>query len=172
METVFIEATNTRSGGVNWGKFLIGRFTPEEWSRSSTVTDDYRRSTGSISLAQEIGRPLLGQIGWSSYHITVMDLQTGEGAIFRPGGLASADLNKHRIHVCVLFEDFLTWLYHQDLSDLQALPRVVNLDTESALYGYRRKGPGTRGKQDSGSQPAPQPAPEPVGPGVDGRTRV
>ena len=38
----------------------------------------------------------------------VTDLQTGEGAIFRPGGLASYDLDKHQLWICVLFKDFLT----------------------------------------------------------------
>jgi hypothetical protein len=141
MDTVFIEATNTAAGGVNWGKFMVARWTREEWGRSSEVTDQHIRDSGSNSEAYRIGRPLLGQIGWSPHHITVIDLQTGEGAIFRPGGLASADLNKHRIWVCPLFEDFLTWLYRQDLSHLEKLPRLVNLDTESALYGYRRPGP-------------------------------
>ena len=166
MDTVFIEATNTRAGGINWGKFMVGRWTQEEWSRSSVVNDEYLRSTGTNDQARRIGSPLLRQIGWASHHITVMDLQTGEGAIFRPGGLASADLHKHRIWVCVLFEDFLTWLYHQDLSDLQALPRLVNLDTESALYGHRRKGPATRKQKEA------KRAPEPVGPGEDGWTRI
>ena len=89
-----------------------------------------------------IGRPLLGQVGWAPHHIMVTDLQTGEGAIFRLGGLASYDLDKHQLWVCVLFEDFLTWLYKQDLTVLQALPRRVELDTESALWGHRRPGPG------------------------------
>jgi hypothetical protein len=44
-----------------------------------------------------IGRPLLGQGGWAPHHIMVTDLQTGEGAIFRPGGLASYDLDKHQL---------------------------------------------------------------------------
>jgi hypothetical protein len=70
----------------------------------------------------------------------VTDLQTGEGAIFRPGGLASYDLDKHQLWVCVLFEDFLTWLYKQALTDLQALLRRVELDTESVLWGHRRLG--------------------------------
>jgi hypothetical protein len=72
----------------------------------------------------------------------VTDLQTGEGAIFRPGGLASYDLDKNQLWVCVLFEDFLTWLYKQDLTVLQALPRRVELGTESAPWSHRRPGPG------------------------------
>jgi len=55
----------------------------------------------------------------------------------------SYDPDKHQLWVCVLFEDFLTWLYKQDLTDLQALPQRVELDTESALWGHRRPGPGS-----------------------------
>lgn len=46
MDTVFIEATNTKAGGINWGKFMVGRWTNEEWSRSSAVNDEYLRSSG------------------------------------------------------------------------------------------------------------------------------
>jgi hypothetical protein len=42
-----------------------------------------------------IGQPLLGQVGWAPHHIMATDLQTSEGAIFHPGGLASYDLDKH-----------------------------------------------------------------------------
>lgn len=72
----------------------------------------------------------------------VLDLQTGEGAFFRPGGYAAADLEKHRVWVCPLFEPFLEWLYRQDLTDLGQLPRLVELpDAEFAMRGYRRAGP-------------------------------
>ena len=69
-----------------------------------------------------ISRSLLGQVGWAPHHIMATDLQTSEGAIFHPGGLARYDLDKHQLWVCVLFEDFLAWLYKQALTDLQALP--------------------------------------------------
>ena len=59
-----------------------------------------------------------------------MVIPTGERAIFRPGELASSDLDKHQLWVRVLFEDFLTWLYKQNL---KTLLRRVELDTESAL---------------------------------------
>lgn len=125
METRFIEGMHPDGRG-NHGKFLVGRFTSEEWGRRSAV-DNW---------------PLLGGRGWSNDHIIVMDLQTGEGAVFKPGGLASADLKKHRVWVCPLFEPFLTWLYQQDLSDLSKLPALVEFpDAEFALSGYRRPGP-------------------------------
>jgi len=113
-------------GRGNHGKFLVGRFTREEWARRSAV-DNFL---------------LLGGRGWSEDHILVLDLQTGEGAIFKPGGLARADLTKHRVWVCPLFEPFLEWLYQQDLTDLSKLPRLVEFpNAEFALHGYRRTGP-------------------------------
>jgi hypothetical protein len=123
MRTVCIEATN---GPQNWGKFLVGRFDPDEWERASAIS----------------GRPLLRAVGWTQDHVLVLDLQTGEGAIFRPGGLVAADLEKHRVWVCPLFEPFLVWLYTQDLTDLGALPPHIDLPSAPfAIAGYRRPGP-------------------------------
>lgn len=124
MITKIIEATN---GPNNWGKFLLGRFDATEWARRSVVNT-------------ELTTPLLRQRGWAPHHLLVLDLETGEGAIFRPGGLASADLNhKHQVWVCPLFEPFLTWLYTQDVTDLAALPDLIDLPTAPfAQFGYRR----------------------------------
>jgi hypothetical protein len=41
----------------------------------------------------------------------MLDLQVGEGAIFRLGGLARADLSMDRAWMSPLFHDFLGWLY-------------------------------------------------------------
>jgi hypothetical protein len=80
--------------------------------------------------------------------VLVHDLETNEGAFFRPGGLASADLQKHRIWVCPLFEPFLAWLYLQDLRDLNALPSLVHLpDVPFDFAGYRRAGPTPKGER-------------------------
>lgn len=132
MITRFIEATN---GPQNWGKFMVGRFTDEEWQRRSVVSNYYQS-----------GWPtLLSAVGWSKPHVLVLDLQTGEGAIVCPGGSAPADLNKHQIWVCPLFEPFLTWLYKQDLLDLEKLPAHVDLpDAPFAMQGYRRNRNATR----------------------------
>jgi hypothetical protein len=128
LKTKIIETTN---GPRNHGKFLLGRF-DGEWSHPSAVASE--------SL-------LLSLVGWGPEHLLVMDLQTGEGAIFRPGGSAKADLDKHAVWVCPLFEPFLEWLYRQDLGDLDKLPAHVDLpDAEFALYGYRRPGPGRHAK--------------------------
>jgi len=119
----FIEATN----GTNWGKFLLIRFGEAEWKMQGQFSE---------------GRPLLHTLGWSPDHLWVLDLQTGEGAFFRPGGFAAADLEKHKIWVCPLYEPFLVWLYKQKLTDILALPDKVELpNAPAALWGYRRKGP-------------------------------
>lgn len=121
MKIKIIGATN----GMNWGKFLVAQF-DVEWSRYSTLA--------------ESRLPLLRQCGWGPEHVWVLDLQTGEGAYFRHGGFASADLNKHKIWVCPLFEPFLVWFYKQEL-DLEKLPALVELpEAEFAFYGYRRSG--------------------------------
>jgi hypothetical protein len=127
MQVKIIEATNTKAGGINWGKFLLGRF-DAEWQYRSQIAGP---------------SPLLWQVGWGPEHLLVLDLQTGEGAIFRPGGYAVGDLDRHRIWVCPMFQPFLVWLYQQDLSDLDKLPAVVTIaDPTSALSGYRRPGRG------------------------------
>lgn len=119
-----IEATNIDVGGINWGKFVVCRFTEEEWAYQSTIGK----------------RSLLIETGWTADVLLVVDLQTGEGAIFKPTGLAAADLHKHKVWVCPMFEPFLTWLYEQDVSDLDKLPALVQITGESALAGYRREG--------------------------------
>lgn len=125
MITKFIEASH--GGGGNWGKFCVARWIAEEWARRSELPED--------------GMPLLPGRGWTADHVWVFDLQTGEAACFRPGGYAAADLTKHRIWVCPLFEPFLHWLYTQDLSELDALPGYIELpEADFALAGYRRPG--------------------------------
>lgn len=124
MRTYLFEATN----GVNWGKFIVGVL-DTEWSWSSSAEPD-------------AARRLLHTQGWSGRHIWVLDIATGEGALFHHGGYARGDLNRHRIHVCLLFEAFLTWLYEQDISDIESLPRLIRVpDVEPGMHGYRRPGP-------------------------------
>lgn len=126
MKSAVIEASN----GLNWGKFLIARFDEEEWALRPAVHDAMDTT------------PLLRQLGWGRDHVWFLDLQTGEGAFLRPGGMASADLRKHAIWVCPLFEPFLEWAYQQDLTQIDALPRLVELpNAPAAFHGYRRPGP-------------------------------
>jgi hypothetical protein len=131
MESAFVEATQCAAGGfVNWGKFAVMRFTAEEWARPSGV--------GTAEA------PLLAQVGWGGEHVLVLDLQTGEGAVMRPGGYARADLEKHRVWVCPMFEPFLEWLWAEARAgrDPLDLPAVVELpEAEFAMSGYRREGP-------------------------------
>lgn len=129
MISVIVELTD----GFNWGKFLVGAFDKDEWDRRSSV--DNRRL-------------LAGQCGWTPQHRLVLDLQTGEGAMFLPRGLATADLEKHRIWGCPMYEVFLKWLYdHPDhCADIRTLPQLIGLDPSktrghNAIYGYRRPGP-------------------------------
>jgi hypothetical protein len=135
MNTRLIEAT---SDGGNWGKFMVARF-DREWARQSEVSMVLRGKARPESEPAS-PTPLLHRCGWAVDHLLVVDLQTGEGAIFKPGGLAGADLLKHRIWVCPLFEPFLGWLYRQDLDDLARLPEVVELEAPLEMQGYRREG--------------------------------
>ena len=120
MQTKIIEAASKEG---NWGKFMLARL-DEEWQRRSVISE----------------RILLSEIGWTRKHLVVFDLQTGEGALFLPGGYARADLDKHKVWVCPLFEPFLEWLYTQNLSYLNLLPDSVEIPAPLELVGYRRKG--------------------------------
>jgi hypothetical protein len=91
MITKIIEATN---GPLNWGKFMLGRFDEAEWSRKPKAP------------GCEGERPLLIGRGWCPQHILVLDLQTGEGAVFLPGGMAAVDLHKHQIWVVLCTSRF------------------------------------------------------------------
>ncbi len=123
MESKFIEVTN---GTLNWGKFLLLRF-DTEWAQQSAVPG--------------VNSGLLRSIGWNHQLIYVLDMQTREGAAFVPGGCVKADLDKHRIWVCPMYEPFLEWLYKQPAGRLCDLPDHVDLpDAPFAMAGYRRKG--------------------------------
>jgi hypothetical protein len=126
MHTKIIEVTN----GFNWGKFLVGRLDERELLTESLI---------------DPGANLLRSIGYSPFNVIVIDLQTQEGACFYPRGHAGADLKKHRVWVCPMFEPFLAWLYKQDCHDVRGLPNMVTLTQEetfqhTAMWGYRRPG--------------------------------
>jgi hypothetical protein len=68
-------------------------------------------------------------------------------SLFKLGGHAPSDLEKHRIWVCPMFEPFLKWFYfHKEFwADLDAIPEIITLTDDetmaaSALAGYRRPG--------------------------------
>jgi hypothetical protein len=146
MKTYQFEARQRPDGMCNWGKFMVG-ILDVEWTWSSAVDGE---------------RPLLRALGWwGPENIWVFDLQTGEGCFVRPGGSAHADLEKHAIWVCPLFEPWLAWLYERigetGIGGIADLPHVVDLpDAEFALSGYRRPGP-------AGITPGPS-AQHPAGP--------
>lgn len=128
MRVRFVEAVN----GFNWGKFLVAVWEPEDWAYPGVHPEGYRS--------------LIASQGWTRKHVWVLDLATGEGALFKLGGLASADLDRHRVLVCLLFEPFLAWLYdhyrEQPEDWFDKLPPDVSLpDAPRGLYGYRRRGP-------------------------------
>jgi hypothetical protein len=121
MDTKIIET----EGAGNWGKFMVARFT---WERG------YVSALPAAEGAQPLAR-------WAPNILLVLDLATGEGALFQPGGLPAADLDKHQVWVCPMFGGFLEWLYRQDLTDLAALPPLVHLpDNQFSFAGYRRHG--------------------------------
>lgn len=140
MRTKFMEVESAEG---NWGKFAVGYWDAEEWDRKSIV------NLPSFSL--------LGQIGWERDfgQVVIFDLQTCEGAAFRPGGSPTFDLEKHRVWVCPLFEPFLEWLYDdwREYAKSVERPLIANwiddrLPTHLKLEGvplqmagYRRRGP-------------------------------
>lgn len=142
MKTKIIECTN---GPQNWGKFLLGVL-DKEFAHESKV---------------DPGRLLLTTTGYDSSMVWVLDLQTREGACFRPGGFARADLVKHRVWVCPLFEPFLTWLYTQadgERLDINKLPDHVDLPYAPYEFrGSRRPGPAEANHEKMGPLSATHP---------------
>lgn len=136
MELKFVEAISDEG---NWGKFAVGRHETSEWREREAIRPD--------DLPEGATTPgLLRGRGWGPEHVWILDLQTGEGAMFRPGGHARADLSKRQIWVCPLFEPFLVAFYEhvrrfQDLGWWEQLPRVMRLTgVPLQLRGYRRRG--------------------------------
>ncbi len=130
MRTHIIEATQADSE-VNWGKFMLGQFTGE-WMRQSELP---------LPEDMKLDIPLLIQRGWGPHHFLILDLETGEGALF----VKTPDLRiqldtKHKIWVCPLMGPFLDWLSEQTWTTVDQLPTFVALPTtEGGLAGYRRE---------------------------------
>lgn len=131
MRGKIVEVTNF----FNWGKFLLSRFEDSEWAVPSRISE-YERS-------------LVAGRGWDRQHVFVLDLQTGEGALFRPGGSAKHDLEKHSIWVCPMYPVFLAWFYKhpEHWTDLETLPSLLELTDEEAMAAsalYRPRQPLSR----------------------------
>jgi len=142
METRFVEAGQAPAKGGNWGRFMVARLTTDEWHRPSHFPDRDRAEAGLPP------QKIMRSTGWHYTDVIVWDLVTGEGAMFVPGGIAQADLQKHQIWVCPMFEPFLSWLYEfiaeHGVTWLEELPAVVTLpDAAFDTSGYRRPGPKT-----------------------------
>lgn len=133
MRTHIIEATQ-KGTEFNWGKFMLGEF-DAEWMRPSK-----------LPLPDEMKSPvpLLLQRGWGPEHFVILDLETGEGAVFKHDHYLRMQLDtKHQIWVCPLMGPFLDWLSVQTWEHVTDLPEFVELDTEeSGMAGYRRSGTG------------------------------
>lgn len=139
MRSKIVEAVG--GNNFNWGKFMVLQWEPEDWDHTSIVQHEY---DGRV-------RRLLPSIGHNRRDIMVMDLETCEGAIFSPGGVARSDLRKRRVWVCVLFEPFLDWLYEFYNTHYRAEGRPFNVldlpdkvefpDNPPAFQGHRREGP-------------------------------
>lgn len=126
MKTRIIEATQGIDAGANWGKFLLGEFDDDDWGHVSGVSGN--------------PRGVLNERGWTAEHFLLVDLETGEGGIFRRGGYARADLHKHQIWACPMFGPALDVI--EQAADFDELPDVLELpDAAAALFGFRRAGP-------------------------------
>lgn len=128
MNLRFLEVTNS----FNYGKFALGTFDSDEWSYPSVLDATFG-----------VRSRLIAGRGWGPDHFLMLDLQTGEGAFFRHGGLARADLNKHRIWVCPMFLPTLEHLYRVPLAEFASLPPLLELselEAPSSMQGYRRTG--------------------------------
>ena len=128
MNTRIVEATN----GANWGKFLIGWFDLVEWARHSAIVP------GDHDLSQH---SLLSLGGWSPEHFLLVDLDTGEGRLFRHRGLADQDVANKHVSVGPMFEPFLQWIYNQPLEDVRSLnlPKLVTLPGARSSSGDRAR---------------------------------
>ena len=151
MISTIVEVTN----GFNWGKFMVAMFDDGERAYESKVDPP---------------RKLLRANGWHPDVRWILDLQTGEGALFGPAllpGRHAYDLEKHKIWVCPMYECFLGWFYahpehHADIRTLPPLLELTDAETmkASAMYGYRRPGPSSSAEasQPGGASPTRSPS--------------
>lgn len=138
MKQKFIEACQTPQGP-NWGKFAVFQWEPTDWAYESAV---------------DVGASLLRSRGRNPDSLLVVDLETNEGAWFRPGGSVEYDIRKKRIWVCVMFGSLLQWLYNQATEakkagrvfDIDDLPPVVYIPDTIDAASYRRPGPCGHGR--------------------------
>lgn len=120
MKTKIVEATTGPQG--NWGKFLIGQFDQDEIDTVSAIAPEY----GSV----------LKQRGWwdPAQYFLMLDIETGEGSVFATWGDARADLHKHRIWVCPLFQPTLARIRAMAPFAVADLPSLLELSFDEAPF--------------------------------------
>ena len=123
MKTRIIEATSDQ---IFWSTFLVGVFDMER--RYKSCVD------GSMVLRS-----------YSPRDIFILDIQTREGAVFAPHGLADVDIERTAIYTGPLFKAFLHWIraqFREGLS-LNDLPKHVEVPLTEAQEAQRQEGPMT-----------------------------
>jgi hypothetical protein len=110
------------SDGGAYGKWLVGQLDEHERSRKTSLPG----YEGNASIWTFAGAR---RFGADPGAVFVLDLQTGQGAVFNPTTSSSPDydLDQANIWVCPLFRDFFRWLYTQDLADVTQLPNFIDL---------------------------------------------
>ena len=127
MKTRLVEVTD----GAFYGKFLVGKFDEAEWRHEGEIPKE--------SIIRPVPYALLDICGWSRDHLLVLDLETGNGTIFRPGGALDYDMEKRKMgYVCPLYRTFLGWLYEHAARtgsiDLDDIPAVLHMGPVMALH--------------------------------------
>lgn len=115
MRTKLVEAT--QSPAFNWGKFMLLQFDYDDAQYQSQISKHQR---------------LLAAVGYQGdlkVWLWVLDLQTGEGAVFPVlnNGLLEYDIKEHQIRVCPMYKPFLEWLYANFNGNLEDIPSIVEV---------------------------------------------
>ncbi len=131
MRTKILEAGVAKDDPRTWGRFLLGRM-DVEWEAPSAIDDAARRVLGADWQNPERATTVLSQCHYSKRgHLLVLDLSTGEGAVFNLDGWPNTELQSHKIRVSPMFQPLLDWLsYRLYLEDLDALPAFVRLHVD------------------------------------------
>jgi hypothetical protein len=133
MNTRLVEVTD----GAFYGKFLVAQFDEAEWRHEAEVFKE--------SIHRPVPYALLDVCGWSRDHLLVLDLETGNGTIFRPGGHLAHDMEKRQMgYVCPLYRPFLGWLYEHAARTggiaLDDIPAILHMGPFMTLHA--RESPG------------------------------
>lgn len=114
MKTKVIEVEEPVPGF--WCKFMIGVFT-DEWGHRPVVDAPEYEATS-----------LLRQLGWSRDHYLILDLESGQGAIFHRGSHPEWDERTKGLSRNPMLVPLWKWLQTQDLDRIQDFPDKVTLE--------------------------------------------